>query len=65
MSRIRTRPTESARKRDIFKAPQTRGRRETRAENFSSVPLLEYRTHEEGHLKWCGLFYGGEFRAGE
>jgi hypothetical protein len=64
MSRIRTMPTAAAHRRDIFKTPQTRGWRETRAEQFSPRPLLEYGTHEEGHLKWCGLFYGGEFRAG-
>ena len=64
MSRIRTKPTASARRRDIFRAPQTLGQRETRAEHFSPEPLLEYGAQLEGHLKWCGLFYGGEFRAG-
>jgi len=63
MSRSRTQPTESATKRDVLKNPQQRGWRETRAEMAPSRQLLEYEAAAE-HLKWCGLFYGGEFRAG-
>jgi hypothetical protein len=61
MSRVRTQPTESATKRN---KPQSHRRRETRAEFFPAEPLLEYRQPEGGPLKWCGLFYGGESRAG-
>lgn len=65
MSRVRTQPTESARKRDVFTDPQVRGGRSTRAEFFPSEPLLEYERASGGPLKWPGLFYGGETRAGQ
>ena len=64
MSQARTQPTESAAKRNIFTTPQSRGWRETRAEFTLPRPLLEYSQRAGGHLKWCGPFYGGEFRAG-
>ncbi len=64
MSRARTQPTASAKKRDVLKNPQQRGPRETRAETMAAWrPLLEYEAAAR-HPKWCVLHYGGEFRAG-
>ncbi len=64
---VRTKPTESARKRNVFAgvftSRQTRGR-VTRAEFTLSEPLLEYTSPTGGNLKWCGLYFGGESRAG-
>jgi len=59
MSRVRTKPTESATRRDF------REGRTTRAEMLPMGPLLEYRRHGGGALKWPTLFYGGETTAGE
>jgi hypothetical protein len=64
MSRIRTKPAESARKRDVFRDPQQSTGRATRAECLPPGPLLEYISHLGGHLKWVNTFYGGEMRAG-
>jgi hypothetical protein len=64
---VRTKPTESARKRNVFADVsmnrQIRGRA-TRAELPLSEPLLEYISPSGGNLKWCSLYYGGESRAG-
>lgn len=69
MSRVRTQPTESATKRDVFAAAregvQNREGRETRAEFLPSRPKLEYGFTSGGPLKWPSLFYGGETRAGQ
>lgn len=67
MSRARTKSTESAGKRGIFdvlRDPHVRGRRVTRAEFTLSELLLEYKRSSGANLKWCGLYYGGESRAG-
>lgn len=64
MSRIRTKPTESAMKRLAIKDRLTRSGRMTRAEMEPPGPLLEYTRSAGGPLKWCGLFFGGETRAG-
>ena len=64
MSRIRTKPTESARKRDVIRDPQETAGRATRAEGLPPGRLLEYIDHWGGNLKWCNAFYGGEMRAG-
>lgn len=64
MSRNRTKPTESARKRAIFTDPQARGGRSTRAEWMPGRPLLEFHFAPGGQLKIPDLFYGGETRAG-
>ena len=64
MSRVRTQLTESASKRNVLKTPQIRGRRETRAEFAETRPLLEYSRRGGDCQKDCGLFFGGEFRAG-
>lgn len=61
---VRTQSTEAAGRREIFKDPHVRGRRETRAENMQSRALLEFSKDSGGPLKWPSLFYGGEFRAG-
>lgn len=63
MSRTRTEPTESARKRGAFRIPLIAGR-ETRAESPSTERMLEYIDHAGGNLKWCNTFFGGESRAG-
>jgi hypothetical protein len=65
MSRVRTQPTESATKRDVFTDLQVRGGRRTRAEFLPARPLLEYTGAFGGPLKWPSLFYGGETRAGD
>lgn len=64
MSRVRTQPTESATKRNILNDPQSRGRRETRAEIAPPGPMLEYRQRGGDRLRDIGLFFGGEFTAG-
>jgi hypothetical protein len=64
MSRNRTKPTESARKRAVFTDPQARGGRSTRAELMPTRPLLEFHLSSGGQLKLPNLFYGGETRAG-
>ena len=64
MSGIRTQPTESARKRDVWKDPQSTTGRKTRAELLPPGPLLEYTVRLGGNLKWCNTFFGGESRAG-
>jgi hypothetical protein len=58
-SNVRTQPAESERKR-----LQARMGRVTRAESFTTGPLLEYTRPSGGHLKWCDLYFGGESRAG-
>lgn len=65
MSRVRTQPTESARKRDVFTNRQVRGGRRTRAEILPAGSLLEYKAVSGGNRKWPSLFYGGETTAGE
>ena len=60
---LRTKSTESERKRDVFTNQRAKGR-VTRAEFSPSEPLLEYVSLAGGHLKWCSLYYGGESRAG-
>lgn len=65
MFRVRTKPTESAGKRDILKNPKTLRGRQTRAEFLPPGPLLEYTRDCGANQKWCRLFYGGEFTAGE
>ncbi len=64
MSGTRTKPAESARKRDGIRDPQQNTGRVTRAECLPPGPLLEYIDHLGGHLKWVNTFYGGEMRAG-
>lgn len=64
MSRTRTQPTESVRKRDGLRDPQHAPGRETRAEPQPQERMLEYIGHSGGNLKWCNTFYGGESRAG-
>lgn len=64
MSQVRSRSVQPARKRDIiFKKPQSRGGRQTRAEFAPMRPLLEYEDAAEVR-KWCSLYFGGEFTAG-
>ena len=64
MSEVRSRSAQPARKRDIiFKKPQSRGGRQTRAEFPSPRPMLEYEQALEVR-KWCSLYFGGEFTAG-
>jgi hypothetical protein len=65
MSRVRTKPTESATERDVLRDPHARGGRVTRPEFSPSEPLLEYISPSGGIRKWCGLYYGGESRAGD
>jgi hypothetical protein len=64
MSGTRTRPAESAQKRDGLRDPQRSTGRVTRAEWSPATALLEYIGHLGGHLKWVNTFYGGEMRAG-
>ncbi len=64
MSEKRTQSIQSPSRRDIFKNPNTHSRRETRAERTSSRPMLEFTPLAGGPLKTCGLFFGGESRAG-
>lgn len=65
MSRVRTRLTGSARKRDVSADLRTRRGRMTRAEFIPSEPLLEYNQPCGDHPKWCNLYFGGESRAGD
>jgi hypothetical protein len=65
MSRVRTKPTEAATERDVLRDPHARAGRVTRAEFSPSEPLLEYISPSGGNRKWCSLYYGGEFRAGD
>lgn len=64
MSRTRTKPTESAKKRAVNTDPQARGGRSTRAEKMPSRSLLEFHFAPGGPLKIPDLYYGGETRAG-
>ena len=65
MSRVRTKPTESATKREVRRDPHARAGRVTRAEFSPSEPLLEYISPTGGNRKWCSLYFGGESRAGD
>ena len=65
MSPVRTKPTESATKRNVFTDPRVRRGSVTRAESLTMGPLLEYTGSPGGTTKWCSLYYGGETRAGE
>ena len=65
MSRVRTKPTESATKRNVLTDPQGRRGRVTRAESPTMGRLLEYTGSSGGTTKWCSLYFGGETRAGE
>lgn len=60
----RTKPTESATRRDVFTDLRARKGRVTRAESASPRPLLEYMGPSGGTTKWCTLYFGGETRAG-
>ena len=64
MSRIRTKSTESATKRNVFTDLRARMGRVTRAESPTLGPLLEYTGSSGGTTKWCSLYFGGETRAG-
>ena len=64
MSEKRTQSMQSPGRRDIFNNSKTHSRRETRAERTSSVSMLEFTPLAGGPLKTCGLFFGGESRAG-
>jgi hypothetical protein len=61
---VRTQPTESEPKRDVFKERRAQIGRATRAESAPFGPLLEYISPSGGTLKWCNLYFGGEFTAG-
>lgn len=63
MSRNRTKPTESATKRDQLTVQSGVGRM-IRAEMLPPGPLLEYIDHSGGNLKWCTTYFGGQSRAG-
>jgi hypothetical protein len=65
MSPVRTKPTESATKRNVFTDLRARRGSVTRAESPTMGPLLEYTGSSGGTTKWCNLYYGGETRAGE
>jgi len=65
MSRVRTQPTESATKRNVFTDLAVRGGRRTRAEFLPARPLLEYAAASGGATKWPSLYYGGATRAGD
>jgi hypothetical protein len=66
MSPVRTKPTESATKRNVFFMDlRVRRGSVTRAESPTMGPLLEYTGSSGGTTKWCNLYYGGETRAGE
>jgi len=60
----RTKPTESATRRDVFTDLRARRGRVTRAESPTMGPLLEYTGSSGGTTKWCSLYFGGETRAG-
>jgi hypothetical protein len=64
MSRTRTKSTESASKRNVFTDLRARRGRVTRAESPTMGPLLEYTGSSGGTTKWCGLYFGGDARAG-
>lgn len=64
LSRTRTRPTESANKRDVLTDLRVRMGRVSRAESATRETLLEYNGPSGGSTKWCSLYFGGETRAG-
>ncbi len=65
MSRVRTKPAESATKREARRDPHARAGRVTRSEFSPAEPLLEYISPTGGNRKWCSLYFGGESRAGD
>lgn len=63
-NQARTKPTESATKRNVFTDPRARRDNVTRAESPTMGALLEYTGPSGGTTKWCSLYFGGETRAG-
>ena len=64
MSRVRTKSNQSATRRDVSAGRQARAGRATRAEHAAWRVMLEYIGPSGGATKWCGVYYGGETRAG-
>jgi hypothetical protein len=64
MSRVRTKSTESASKRDLSMGPRRGTGRVTRAEPITPGPLLEYSQPLGVNRRWCNSYFGGETTAG-